>query len=225
MALRVVLLASGRGSNLVALAEAISKGQCDAEIIGVISDRHDAPALGEARRRGFATAVVPLSSFSTREEWDDFLTGAVERMKPELVVLAGFMRIVGPRFIAAFSPRIINIHPSLLPAFPGRHAVRDALAKGVRLSGCTVHIVDEGVDSGPIIAQAAVPVFPNDDENSLHARIQKVEHRLLPQVVNAIAQKVLELKPEGANWMVNAFWRDGVLASPSCLELSEESGK
>ena len=184
--MKLVVLASGRGSNLRALAAAIDRGQCGATITGVVSDRASAEALVFAKERGIPTAIVSPKAHPTREAWDTALAECVAAFEPSVVVLAGFMRIVGPAMIARFPHRILNVHPALLPSFPGAHGARDALAKGVRISGCTVHIVDAGVDTGPILAQGAVPVLPSDDEASLQARIQKVEHRLYPAVIEAI---------------------------------------
>ena len=191
--MNIVVLASGRGSNLRAIQKAIDEGRCAARISGVVSDRKDAEALLFAREREIPTATVSPKSFASRADWDAALAHQVGMLGAELVVLAGFMRIVGEAMIARFPHRILNVHPALLPSFPGAHGARDALAKGVRISGCTVHIVDAGVDTGPILAQGAVPVLPTDDEASLQARIQKVEHRLYPAVIDAIGRGEIEL--------------------------------
>jgi phosphoribosylglycinamide formyltransferase-1 len=187
-ALPIVVLASGRGSNLGALFAAIDAGTCRARVVGVVSDRAHAPALALAADRGVPTAVVPLAHKSERAAWDERLAAAVAAFAPDLAVLAGFMRIVGPAMLRRLPGRIVNVHPSLLPAFPGTDAPAQALAAGVRIAGCTVHVVDEGVDTGPILAQGAVPVLPDDDATRLHARIQRVEHALLPAVIDAIAR-------------------------------------
>ncbi|WP_159810880.1 phosphoribosylglycinamide formyltransferase, partial [Cellulomonas citrea] len=147
----------------------------------------DAPALDRARAAGVATAVVAPADFDDRAAWDVAVAETVAVFDPDLVVLAGFMRVLAAPFVERFAGRALNTHPSLLPAFPGAHAVRDALAYGVRLSGCTVHLVDAGLDSGPVLAQAAVPVLDGDDEAALRARIQQVERELLVQVVGAVA--------------------------------------
>jgi len=186
--MKIAVLASGRGSNLRAIVEAIDAGRCRAEIVAVLSDKLDAPALAFATERGIPTAVVSPKAHASRDAWDAALAESVASLEPSLVVLAGFMRIVGAAMLARFPHRIVNVHPALLPSFPGAHGARDAIAKGVRISGCTVHVVDAGVDTGPILAQAAVPVLPGDDEASLQARIQRCEHRLLPRVVDAIAR-------------------------------------
>jgi formyltetrahydrofolate-dependent phosphoribosylglycinamide formyltransferase len=189
--MRLSVLVSGRGSNLQALLRAADQGQCPVEVGCVLSDREGAPALELARARGIATQVVHAKSYADRASWDLALADALSATTPDLVVLAGFMRIVGPAVLSRFERRLINVHPSLLPAFPGMDAPAQAVAKGVALSGCTVHLVDGGVDTGPILAQAAVPVLPGDDAASLHARIQGAEHQLLPAVIAAIARGVL----------------------------------
>lgn len=186
--MKIAVLASGRGSNLRAIARAIDEERCRAQIVAVVSDKPGAPALAFAAERGVPTAVVPPKDHPSRAAWDEALASAVAAYEPGLVVLAGFMRIVGPAMLARFPHRIVNVHPALLPSFPGAHGARDALAKGVRISGCTVHVVDAGVDTGPILAQAAVSVLPTDTEESLQTRIQACEHRLLPRVIDAIAR-------------------------------------
>ena len=184
----LVVLVSGRGSNLRAIKAAIDGGRCRARIAGVVSDRHRAEALDVASECGIPTAVVRPKDHESREHWDGALAERVAAFEPELVVLAGFMRIVGPAMLNRFPYGMLNVHPALLPAFPGADGPVQAIAKGVRVSGCTVHLVDAGVDTGPILAQAAVPVLPSDDASSLHARIQREEHRLLPAVIDAIAK-------------------------------------
>lgn len=195
------MLVSGRGSNLRALLEAAEAGRCRARITAVLSDRAGAPALELATARGIPTAVIAPSGYPERPRWDAALADAIAAWGPELVVLAGFMRIVGPAVLARFGGRVINVHPALLPAFPGLDAPRQAVSAGARISGCTVHVVDAGVDTGPILAQAAVPVWPSDDADALHARIQRAEHALLPAVVDWLASGTLKLNPprvEGA---------------------------
>jgi len=193
MTLRLVVLISGKGSNLGAIAEAIDAGRCDAKIALVVSDRPDAAGLDIARSRGIETQTLPFEKGIDREAYSAALADLVAQGAPDLVVLAGFMRIVGKSFIHRFSGRMINIHPSLLPAFRGPDGVGDALEAGVKITGCTVHLVDEGVDTGRILAQAAVPVLPDDDRASLHARIQRAEHQLLPEVIHAIANARMRL--------------------------------
>lgn len=191
--LPIVVLISGTGSNLRAVHQAIVSGQCDARICAVVSDRRSAGGLSYASEHGLPTRVVLMRDFQDRAAWDHALAEVVASYKPRLVVLAGFMRIVSPSFVTRFPNEIINVHPALLPSFPGASGPEHAIEAGVRLSGCTVHIVDQGVDTGPILAQAAVRVLPSDDAKSLHTRIQKAEHQLLPQVIDAIARGQIEL--------------------------------
>lgn len=191
--LPVAVLVSGRGTNLRALVAAIDDGRCDARVAGVVSDRESSDGLAWARERGFVTKVVRPRSFVDRSAWDEGLRDAVVELAPELVVLAGFMKIVGAAFLTRFGGRTINVHPALLPAFAGMDAPQQAVEAGARISGCTVHLVDAGVDTGPILAQAAVPVLPDDDADALHDRIQPCEHRLLPQVVDWVAKGALVL--------------------------------
>jgi phosphoribosylglycinamide formyltransferase 1 len=184
---RVVVLVSGHGSNLQALLDAAAEPGSELAVVLVISDRPDALGLERARRAGIEAAVVRPADHPDRAAFDRALRDLVAAARPDAVCLAGFMRILGPEFVRAFPDRIVNTHPSLLPAFRGAHAVRDALAYGVRVSGCTVHLVDEQVDHGPVLFQAAVPVEPGDDEASLHQRIKQQEHRLLPRAVRLVA--------------------------------------
>lgn len=185
--LKLAVLVSGRGSNLSALMAAIDAGSCHARIVGVVSDRPSAPALELARGRGLLADVVAAKAYTDRTQWDAALAARLQALAPDLVVLAGFMRLVGSAVLAAFAGRLVNVHPALLPAFPGLDAPAQAIAARVCISGCTVHVVDHGVDTGPVLAQAAVPVLATDDAASLHARIQTAEHALLPAVVHAIA--------------------------------------
>ncbi|MEV0761485.1 phosphoribosylglycinamide formyltransferase [Nocardia sp. NPDC050435] len=184
----VVVLASGTGSLLRALLAAAGAAEYPARIVAVGVDRPCA-ATGHAETAGIPHFQVALPDFADRAAWDAALTAAVEVYQPDLVVSAGFMKILGPAFLARFGGRIINTHPALLPAFPGAHGVRDALAYGVKVTGSTVHLVDSGVDTGPILAQEAVTVLPGDDEASLHERIKVVERRLLAEVVAAVATR------------------------------------
>ncbi|HYU57513.1 MAG TPA: phosphoribosylglycinamide formyltransferase [Actinomycetota bacterium] len=182
---RVAVLASGAGSNLGAL---LSDPEVGPRIVLVLTDRPGAGALERAREAGVATETVDREAFPDRAAFD---RGLLERLRAHAVdalVLAGYMRILGPEVVRAFPDRILNVHPSLLPAFPGPHAVREALAWGVRVTGCTVHLVDEEVDHGPIVFQEAVPVVPGDDEASLHARIKQAEHRLLPAAARLLVE-------------------------------------
>ncbi|ONK11959.1 phosphoribosylglycinamide formyltransferase [Streptomyces sp. MP131-18] len=187
---RVVVLVSGSGTNLQALLDAVAEGGAayGAEVVAVGADRDGIEGLRRAERAGVPTFVCRVRDFATRAEWDAALAGAVAAHRPDLVVSAGFMKIVGTAFLAAFGDRTINTHPALLPSFPGAHGVRDALAHGVRVTGCTVHFMDAGVDSGPIIAQEAVAIREADDEAALHERIKDVERRLLVDVVGRLAR-------------------------------------
>jgi phosphoribosylglycinamide formyltransferase-1 len=196
MTLKLTVLISGRGTNLGALLRAIEQGQCDARVELVVSDRAAAEGLELARSRGIAQQVVRMRDYPDRASWDLALTAAVANGSPELVVLAGFMRLLGAPFITRFRQRIINVHPALLPLFPGTNGAEQAVASGMRFSGCSVHLVDSGVDTGPVIAQAVVPILPGDDAATLHARIQRVEHILFPRVIDAIARGAIELQPQ-----------------------------
>jgi phosphoribosylglycinamide formyltransferase-1 len=180
---RITVLISGRGSNLAALAAAAHDGHVGGTVTHVISNVPDAAGLALAHERGIVTSVVDHRAFAERAAFDEALAAAVASGAPDVVVLAGFMRVLGPAFVRRHEGRLINIHPSLLPLYPGLHTHRRALADGVRVHGCTVHYVTAQVDVGPIIAQGAVPVLPDDDEAALAARVLAVEHRLLPAAV------------------------------------------
>lgn len=188
MSARLVVLVSGAGTNLQALLDACADPAYGAEVVAVGADRRDIAGTERAARAGLPTFTVCIPDFASRDDWDAALTAEVAKHEPDLVVSAGFMKILGPRFLAAFGGRTVNTHPALLPSFPGAHAVRDALAYGVKVTGCTVHFVDEGVDTGPVIAQETVPVGWHDDEDSLHERIKQVERRLLVDVVGRLAR-------------------------------------
>ena len=190
---RLAILLSGRGSNFEAIADSIRQGRLPARIEVVVSNLASAAGLERARRRGLKTLVIP-SRGVPREDYDRSLVYELRRHRVDLVCLAGFMRILSPLFVRSFPNRILNIHPSLLPAFPGLHPQRQALEYGVRYSGCTVHLVDEGVDSGPILLQAAVPVLESDDEESLAARILAEEHRLYPQAIGMLVRGEVRLE-------------------------------
>ena len=191
--LAVGVLVSGRGSNLQALLDACATPGFPARIAVVISDREDAPALERARAAGVETLWVNPKDFVDREAFSLALVRELEARKVGLVCQAGFMRILSPAYVRAFAGRAFNIHPSLLPAFPGLHPHRQALEHGVKVSGATVHFVEDGVDSGPIVLQAAVPVEPDDTEETLAARVLKEEHRLYPQAVRLFAEGRLEI--------------------------------
>ncbi len=190
---RVVVLVSGAGTNLAALLAAHADAGYGARVVGVVSDKPAAGGLDVARAAGVPTAVVAPRDFEDRAHWDRGLADAVGVFRPDLVVSAGFMRILGATFLGRFPGRVLNTHPALLPSFPGAHGVRDALEHGVKITGCTLHVVDAGVDTGPIVAQAAVAVEPDDDEASLHERIRVVERALLVDWVGRIARGGLTL--------------------------------
>jgi phosphoribosylglycinamide formyltransferase-1 len=180
---RITVLISGRGSNLAALIEATNAGTIDGTVTHVISNRPDAGGLAHAQRNGIATTVVDHRAFATRDEFDAALADAIDASEPELIVLAGFMRILGAAFVQRYAGRMLNIHPSLLPAYPGTGTHGRALADRATRHGCTVHLVTPDVDGGPIVAQSEVPVLSGDDPTTLAARVLEAEHRLLPQVV------------------------------------------
>lgn len=182
---RLGVLISGRGSNFQAIHKSILEGRLKAEIVCVISNVPSAAGLDYARQHGLRALAMPSKGIP-REVFDQHLIATLNEHRVDLVCLAGYMRLLSPGFIQAFSGRIINIHPSLLPSFPGLHAQKQALDHGVKIAGCTVHWVDEGLDSGPIIAQAAVPVLPGDTEDTLSARILKEEHRLYTDALNQV---------------------------------------
>ncbi len=186
--LRVGVLASGRGSNLQALLDAGARADYPARVVVVVSDREDARALARARAAGVSSLFVNPKDHGDRAAYDAVLTKTLEHHEVGLVCLAGFMRILSPVFVRAWQGRLMNIHPSLLPAFPGLHAQRQALDHGVRIAGATVHFVDEGVDTGPIVLQAAVPVEATDTEETLAARILIEEHRIYPEAVRLFAE-------------------------------------
>ena len=179
----MVVLVSGSGTNLAALLEASADPSYPADIVAVGSDRPAIPALDRATAAGVETFVVAPDQYGNRADWDVALADTTAAHLPDLVVLAGFMRLVGPVFLERFPNRVINTHPALSPSFPGMDAPRAALAHGVKVTGCTIFIVDEGVDTGPIVAQAAVPVKPHDDVETLHERIKEQERELLVRTV------------------------------------------
>jgi phosphoribosylglycinamide formyltransferase-1 len=183
-----VVLISGRGSNMRSIVEA----RTGLDIRAVISNRPDAKGLEWARSQSLPTQVVDHKDFPTREAFDGALAQAIEPLRPDVILLAGFMRIFTPQFIARFPRRILNIHPSLLPSFPGLHTHRQALEAGVKLHGCTVHFVTPSLDSGPIVIQAAVPVLAGDTEEALAARVLEAEHRIYPQAVRWMIEDRLE---------------------------------
>jgi phosphoribosylglycinamide formyltransferase-1 len=187
MAGRIVVLISGSGTNMEALADACDNGEVPGEIVAVVADR-DCIGLKAADKRGIDTALVDFREFTSRDDWNAALRDRVAKHEPDLVVSAGFMRLLGPDFVDRFPGHLINLHPALLPAFPGAHAVRDALEAGVKVSGTTIHFIDHEMDHGQIILQEAVRVEPSDGEDELHDRIKTVEHRLLPQACRLVLE-------------------------------------
>jgi phosphoribosylglycinamide formyltransferase-1 len=192
--INIGVLVSGSGSNLQAIIDQIEQGRLPAEIKIVISNNPDAYALKRCSKHGIPVRVSSHLDFPKREDFDDQMASILKSYDVELVVLAGFMRVLTPAFLHAFPMQVMNIHPALLPAFPGTHVQQKALKYGVKFSGCTVHFVDEGVDTGPIIIQAVVPVYDGDTADSLSARILKEEHRIYPQAIQLYAKGKLKIK-------------------------------
>ena len=195
---RIVILISGRGSNREAIVRVCEAERWPAQVVAVLSNRPEASGLRWAAQRGIATAVVDHRAYAQREAFDLALAQAVDLHAPDLVVLAGFMRVLGPAFVRRHAGRLLNIHPSLLPAFPGLHTHRRALEAGCKVAGATVHVVTEALDHGPIVIQSVVPVLPDDDEAALAARVLATEHRIYPQAVRWFVEDALE-------------WQDGRL--------------
>ena len=188
MTKRIGVLLSGRGSNFEALADSISAGRIpNAEIAMVVSNREGAPGIDRARSRGLATRAIPSKGLE-REPYDRLVVAALREANVDLICLAGYMRLLSPFFVAAFPQRILNIHPSLLPSFPGLESQKQALEYGVKFAGCTVHFVDENLDAGPIVLQAVVPIEDSDTEDSLSARILKEEHRIYSEAVKIVLE-------------------------------------
>lgn len=188
MGMRIVVLVSGTGSNLQAVIDAVAHGSLPLDIAAVGADRPDTFGIERSAAAGLETFVVNFKDYDSRTDWDAALLEKVAAYSPDYVVSSGFMRIVAPNFINAFEGRYINTHPALLPAFPGAHGVRDAMAYGVKVTGCTVHFADAGVDTGPIIAQTPIAVLPADTEESLHERIKVAERELLIKVLGDLAR-------------------------------------
>lgn len=214
--IRLGILVSGRGSNLQAIIDNIEKGALSAEIAVVISDQPDAYALERARKHNIPAIAISWKDYETREAYDTALAAELKKREVDLVCLAGFMRIVTRALIREFPNRIMNIHPSLLPAFPGVHVQKKALIYGVKFAGCTVHFVDEGTDTGPIIIQAVVPVLDNDTEDSLAERILRQEHKIFSRAIQLYAEGRLKL--EGRRVIVSgqapADEKDAFLINP-----------
>ncbi len=208
------VLLSGSGTNLQALIDAIAAGRLTARIAVVVSNVADAGGLARAQRHGLPTIVLPHRDSASRAAYDARLVEVLRAHGVGLVVLAGFMRLVTPVLLDAYPARVVNVHPALLPAFPGLHAERQALAHGARITGVTVHFVDDETDHGPILAQAAVPILPDDTEERLHARVQRQEHRLYPFAIQLIADGRVRI--EGRRVIVSdaSCPSDAALASP-----------
>lgn len=197
---RIAVLASGRGTNLEAILEAVERGDIAGEVALVISDQETAQALQRAERRGVTALYLNPKDYGGREQYDQAIVDQLKEARIDLVALAGFMRLLTPFFVNAFPQQIMNIHPSLLPAFPGLDGVEQALAYGVKVTGCTVHFVDQGLDTGPVILQEAVPVIQQDTVETLHQRIHASEHRLYPTAIDLFCND--KLKVEGRRCMI-----------------------
>jgi len=192
--LRIGALASGGGSNVQSIIDQIETGKLHAEIVVLLSDNPDAGVLQRAERHGITHQVIEPHAFQAREDHDRAMIRALKEHNADLVVLAGYMRVISPEFVASFPGRIMNIHPALLPSFPGIHVQQKAADYGVRFSGCTVHFVDEGTDTGPIIIQAVVPLLPGDTGETLGGRILKQEHRIYPEAIRLFSQGRLKIE-------------------------------
>lgn len=211
---RIVILISGRGSNMEAMIKSRDKGELPgAELVAVLSNRADAKGLETAAAAGIATQVLDHKAFANRESFDVALADAIDAWQPDLVVLAGFMRILTEGFVRHFEGRLLNIHPSLLPAFPGLHTHQRALDEGVRIHGCTVHFVTPALDHGPVVIQAAVPVLDGDDEDSLSARVLAQEHQVYPRAVRWFVEGRLSLA--NGKVRVSGNQQTGALLAPA----------
>lgn len=207
------ILVSGSGTNLQAIIDTIEAKRLDAKIKIVISNNPDAFAIERAKKYHIPTFIIQDSHFPSREESDKHLVEILKSHSVDIVILAGFMRLLTPAFIRAFPMKILNIHPALLPAFPGLHVQKKAVECGVKFSGCTVHIVDEGVDTGPIVIQAVVPVYDDDTEKTLTERILKEEHRIYPQAIQFFSENRVEIK--GSKVIIKGQSKvEGVLENP-----------
>ncbi len=190
---RIAFLVSGRGSNFQAVADAVAAGDIPGICAGLVTDNPEAYAIERARRAGVPVTIVDYARFPTKAAYEEALLSAMRGCRADLFVLAGYMRILGPGIVREFSSRMMNIHPALLPAFSGLHAQRQAIEYGVKVAGCTVHLVDEGLDTGPIVVQRCVPVLPDDDETALADRILAEEHEALPLAVKLFCEGRLEV--------------------------------
>ena len=218
--LKLAVLASGGGTNLQSIIDQCQQGLLDAEIGIVISNNPGAGALERAEQAGINNICINHREFASREDFDQAVVAALQEAGAELVVLAGFMRIISAVFLQAFPQRIINIHPALLPAFPGLHVQQKALEYGAKFSGCTVHIVDGGVDTGPIIVQAVVPIFADDSEDTLAARILEQEHKIYPQAIQWFAEGRVKIK-ERLVQIENSKNVESTLINPPTVQRSE----
>jgi phosphoribosylglycinamide formyltransferase-1 len=212
--LKGVILISGRGSNMRSIVD----GATGLDVRAVISNRPHAPGLEWAREKGMATHGVDHTQYGSREEFDDAIAEVIDQHAPDLILLAGFMRVFGPRFIGRYPRRIVNIHPSLLPAFPGLHTHRQALAAGVKVHGATVHVVTAALDHGPVIVQGAVPVLPGDTEETLADRVLHVEHRIYPQAVRWFVEGRIEFVDGEVVQVRGTGHPDEMLISPRNIE-------
>lgn len=211
---RVVVLISGGGSNMLALADACATADFPAEIVGVISDKKSAGGLAKAEARGIATFAFERKDFVSKAEHEAAVLAALDALSPDVVCLAGYMRLLSADFIRPYEGRIINIHPSLLPLFPGLHTHQRALDAGVRVAGCTVHFVTEGMDEGPVVAQAVVPVLPGDTSDTLAARVLTVEHQTYPLALKLVAEGRVRMTADGT------VERDGSPTDPAARLIS-----
>jgi len=212
--LRIGVLASGGGTNLQSIIDGCTNGDIDGQIVVVISNNPEAGALNRATNAGLTTECINHRNFSQRQLFDNAVVQKLLDNRVELVVLAGFMRIIGQQFLDAFPGRIINIHPALLPAFPGLHVQQKAIDYGARFSGCTVHFVDGGVDTGPIIIQAVVPILDTDNDDTLSARILDQEHKIYPQAIQWFAQGKLKVDGRKVSIIGHTQKPDAVLINP-----------
>lgn len=192
--MNIAVLCSGNGTNLQAVIDKVASGYIPAKIALVVSDKANAFALERAKKAGIETLIVDKKNFKSREDLDKEILGALKKKKVDLVVLAGFMRLLSSHFIEEYRNRIINVHPALLPSFKGAHGIKDALAHGVKVTGVTVHFVDEDLDNGPVIAQAVVEIKEGDTEESLLERVHKEEHRLYPEAVKLFVEGKLKIE-------------------------------
>ena len=195
---RVVVFISGGGSNMLALLKATKAADYPAEIVGGISDKADAGGLAKAAAEGIATFAFVRKEFASKEAHEEAMLSQLEALSPDIICLAGYMRLLSGRFIQAYEGRIINIHPSLLPLFPGLHTHQRALDAGMRVAGCTVHFVTEGMDEGPVVGQAVVPVLNNDTADSLAARVLTIEHQIYPQSLRLVAEGKVRMEDSKA---------------------------